>query len=66
MTENLRKCETCSAWSQMMAHANAGRIEAVCLNPRSPRHSKFTSESFYCAAWTDDPAMSDMPGGHGR
>lgn len=54
------KCENCAAWSQLMAEARGGRVFALCLNPSSPKEGKWTAEHDKCAAWSDDPALSDL------
>jgi hypothetical protein len=56
------RCETCSAWSQLVAEAIPGTsiIQALCLNPASPHSAKYTRERQGCAHWSDDPALSDL------
>lgn len=55
-----KTCETCTAWSQLMAEGRPSGVAAICLNPQSPRHSKWCYGSDKCEKWSDDLALSDL------
>lgn len=55
-----QRCDTCTAWSQLVAHGNGSGIEAVCLNPASPDHAKFRPAWHRCAAWSNNPELADL------
>ena len=57
----MKNCETCSAWSELVAHCHGGPIEALCINPASPMHGKYMTGRSTCAEWSDDPALADHP-----
>lgn len=48
----MNKCDGCRHWSQMVAQSiGAGPIEALCLNSKSPKHSKYMRADGTCPAW---------------
>lgn len=60
--QQLKTCETCSAWSQLVAHsAGSAGVVALCLNICSDNHGRYTSSRQRCAVWSDDPSLSDLP-----
>jgi hypothetical protein len=61
-----RRCETCSAFSQLLAEVRGSTIHAACLNPASAKFAesgnpdRWPSKRSSCAFWTDDPSLSDL------
>lgn len=56
------KCNTCAAWSELIARAiGGGPVEALCLNAVSPHFSKYTTGRMGCEHWTNNPAIADYP-----
>lgn len=52
-----RNCGGCRFWSEMIARAGGGTTnprgdtEALCLNDKSPHHSKYTTPDMTCPAF---------------
>lgn len=46
-----QNCSGCRWWSEMVAQAHGNGVEALCLNPKSRFHSKYTRERQVCAEW---------------
>lgn len=56
------RCETCSAWSELIARAyGGGPVEAMCIKPDSPKSGKYTTGRNGCEAHTTDPRFADYP-----
>lgn len=55
-----RRCENCTAWSQLVAWADDDGVKALCLNPKSERKGVGTLGRQSCACWTDNPEMADL------
>lgn len=60
MGDFTKKCSTCTAWSQLVAMAVGREIQALCLNPASPKHAKYTHEMGTCSEWSDNPDLADL------
>lgn len=57
-----QRCNTCSAWSELIAQAiGGGPVEAMCLKPDSPMNGKYTTGRNGCHQHTTDPAFADYP-----
>ena len=46
-------CKDCRFWSEMIAHALEGQLEAYCLAPNGPHHGRFTPRLESCDHWAD-------------
>lgn len=47
-----QRCNNCRFWSEMLAQSiGCGPVEAVCLSPNSPFHTKFIGATRTCPAW---------------
>ena len=57
----MNRCNTCSAWSELIARAHGGPVEAMCLKPDSPMTGKYTTGRHGCHQHTTDPAFADYP-----
>ncbi len=51
----MRECRFCRYWSEMVAEARGPDILALCLNPESPRHAKWTGSGQGCEKGRDAP-----------
>lgn len=60
-----RNCKGCKYWSEMVARACGGPVEAMCLAAASPNSSQYTVASTTCDAYEPgyDGAI-DQPGGY--
>ena len=59
-----KNCHGCRYWSEMLAQACGGPMEAVCLARKSPNSGKYTSKQTTCDAWEDGSMGAvDQPGG---
>lgn len=58
-----KNCKGCRHWSEMIAQSLDGTVAAMCLNPKSSAHSKYTAGWIKCEAWESgyDGAV-DEPG----
>jgi hypothetical protein len=59
------RCRDCQFWSEMIARAVGGPVEAMCLAPATPRYGKYTRGGEGCSSFLagrdeflaiDDPA----------
>lgn len=58
----MNRCNTCSAWSELIAKSEGGGpVEALCLNNCSPHSGKYTTGRMGCDHWTNNPAYADYP-----
>lgn len=58
----MNRCNTCSAWSELIAKAHGGGpVEALCLKPDSPMHGHYTTGRQGCHQHTTDPTFADFP-----
>lgn len=48
MTE---RCNTCRFWSEMLAQANGGPVEAYCLAEGGPYSGHYTTGRQHCDKW---------------
>jgi hypothetical protein len=46
-------CGSCRFWSEMIADAINGEVQALCLNLKSPFRQKFRTAVQRCNAWKD-------------
>ena len=60
-----RNCKGCRYWSEMIARAHGGPVEAMCLGPMSPARGKYMAGHRTCADWAsghlgavDEPGQS--------
>lgn len=59
-----RRCDTCSAWSELIAKSEGGGpVQALCLKPDSPMAGQYTTGRTGCHQHTTDPAFADHPSG---
>lgn len=58
-----RDCKGCRYWSEMIARAECGDVEALCLSQDSPMQGEFTRGNVSCLEWAsgNDGAI-DEPG----
>jgi hypothetical protein len=62
MTDRNNRCETCSAWSELIARSIGGApVEAMCIKPGSPKRGAYTTGRMGCEAHTTDPSFADHP-----
>lgn len=45
------RCDGCRFWSEMMAQAIGGAVEAVCLSGTGPKAGQYTTGRTTCVAW---------------
>lgn len=48
-------CENCRYWSDKLAQAIGGPVEAVCLVREGPHSGRYTPGSASCDKWEDAP-----------
>ncbi len=48
-------CETCRFWSDKLAQAMGGPMEAYCLSQDGPLKARYTRALESCTAWQDAP-----------
>ena len=46
-----KNCKGCRYWSEMIARAHGGPVEALCLSEAGPLKGSYTSASRTCDAW---------------
>lgn len=48
-----RNCKGCRYWSEMLAQAGGScdGVEAMCMNPDSPKRNRYTPGHDSCSAW---------------
>ena len=60
-----RNCKGCRYWSEMIARAHQGPLEAYCLSP-GEMHGKWKSEKQTCSGWKSGHLGAiDEPGNDG-
>jgi hypothetical protein len=58
----MNRCDTCAAWSELIARSEGGGpVEALCLSNESPHSHKYTTGRMGCDRWTNNPAIADYP-----
>ncbi len=58
-----KDCRSCRFWSEMVAKAEGGRVQALCLSPTSPRNGTYTHGRHTCPSWASgELGAVDEPG----
>ncbi len=58
----MNRCESCAAWSELIARADGGRpVEAMCLKPDSPMKGHYTTGRQGCHQHTTEARFADHP-----
>lgn len=62
MADKKQRCDTCSAWSELIAECEGGGpVQALCLKPDSPMAGQYTTGRTGCHQHTTDAAFADAP-----
>lgn len=59
-------CHGCRFWSELIARSLRGCApEAMCLAPKSPHYTRYTTRDMRCSAWAEGSLGAiDDPGGN--